>query len=97
MKPVRFHPRSEAEFASDAEFYAKRSLRLAQEFTDAVDQAVTFVRENPQAGTPVRGALRSWLVRRFPYSVVYREEEERIYILALAPHRRRPGYWRRRA
>ena len=96
MKHLAFHPQAEAEFARDTEFYAERSLRLAQEFTGAVEQALAFVQENPEAGTPVRGALRGWLVRRFPYTVIYREEEDRIYVLALAPHRRRPGYWRRR-
>lgn len=96
MKALAFHPRAEEEFARDTEFYAARSIRLAREFTEAVDQALSFVRSNPDAGTPVRGALRSWLVRRFPYSVIYREEENRIYVLALAPHRRRPDYWRER-
>ncbi len=97
MKGLAFHPGAEAEFVRGFEFYAERSRALAEEFTDAVDGALTFVRENPAAGTPIRGAIRRWLVRRFPYSVIYREESDRIYVLAVAPHRRRPGYWRDRA
>ncbi len=97
MKPLVFHPEAEAEFARDAEFYAKRSHRLAVEFTNSIDAGLAFVQENPNAGTPLRKALRSWVVRRFPYSLIYREEADRIYLLALAPHRRRPEYWRKRA
>lgn len=97
MKPLVVHPEAEVEFARDTEFYANRSRRLAVEFTNAVDDGLVFVRENPEAGTPIRGALRSWVVRRFPYSLIYREEADRIYILALAPQRRRPEYWRKRA
>lgn len=96
MKPLAFHPGAEAELAKDVEFYAERSRRLAEEFADAVYAALTFVRGNPDAGTPLRGAIRRWLVRRFPYSVIYREEQDRIYVLAVAPHRRRPGYWHER-
>lgn len=96
MKPLAFHPKAEAEFTRDAEFYTEQNPRLAREFADAVSEALAFVRENPEAGTPLRGALRRWLVRRFPCSVIYREEQDRIYVLALAPHRRRPEYWRKR-
>jgi plasmid stabilization system protein ParE len=62
-----------------------------------LERAVEFVRVNPEAGTPIRGAIRRWLIRRFPYSVIYREEESRIYILAVAHQRRRPEYWSDRA
>ena len=40
--------------------------------------------------------LRGWLLRRYPYTLIYREEAELIYVLAIAPHRKRPGYWRER-
>ena len=66
------------------------------EFTTAVGNALTFVQGNPDAGTPIRRELRGWLVRRFPYTVVYREEEDRLFVLAVAPHRRHPGYWLKR-
>jgi len=28
-----------------------------------------------------------------PYNVVYRVEEQRVLVLAVMHHRRRPGYW----
>ncbi|MBA3346286.1 MAG: type II toxin-antitoxin system RelE/ParE family toxin [Gemmatimonadales bacterium] len=36
-------------------------------------------------------------LRRFPYSLLYRIETDRIYVLAVMHHRRRPGYWTDRA
>jgi hypothetical protein len=33
---------------------------------------------------------------RFPYAVVYRDQPERIEIVAVANGARRPGYWRDR-
>lgn len=97
MRPTVFHPLAETDFAEGVEFYAKRSRRLAAGFADAVDDALAFVRSRPEAGTPLRGGLRSWLLRRFPYRLIYREEPDRIYILAVAHHRRRPEYWRDRS
>lgn len=32
-------------------------------------------------------------VKGFPFSVVYRPEEREFLVVAIAPHRKRPGYW----
>jgi hypothetical protein len=36
------------------------------------------------------------VVPRFLHLLFYRVERERIFIVAVAHHRRRPGYWRSR-
>jgi len=36
------------------------------------------------------------LVKGFPFSVVYRASEIELLVVAVAPHRRRPGYWLQR-
>jgi hypothetical protein len=33
---------------------------------------------------------------RFPYLVPYREEPSRIFVVAVAHAKRRPGYWKKR-
>lgn len=50
----------------------------------------------PEDGVPVSGALRRFLLRRFPYYLLYRVEEDWILVLAVGHHSRRPGYWRDR-
>jgi plasmid stabilization system protein ParE len=52
--------------------------------------------EYPQSGAPLGGPNRRYLVQRFPYGLIYREEGDRIFILAVAHLRRRPEYWRGR-
>jgi hypothetical protein len=36
------------------------------------------------------------LARGFPYVVVYLDEPERVWIVAVMHAKRRPGYWRER-
>jgi hypothetical protein len=36
------------------------------------------------------------LIRRFPFAVVYRADEQQIVVVAVAHHRRRPDYRVRR-
>jgi len=44
----------------------------------------------------LRGGFRRRLLRRFPYGILYKEEESQIVIVAVMHLRRRPGYWRNR-
>ncbi len=46
--------------------------------------------------TPVDHRHRRGLLRRFPYSVIYRVEPEGILVVAVAHSRRRASYWRGR-
>jgi hypothetical protein len=44
-------------------------------------------------GAPSHNGTRSVLVKGFPFSVIYRASEAELLVVAVAPHRRRPGYW----
>jgi hypothetical protein len=35
-------------------------------------------------------------LHRYPFSIIYRIEVERVLIVAVAHERRRPGYWKTR-
>jgi hypothetical protein len=54
----------------------------------------------PQGSGPdaecAQGVARTYLLQRFPFSVVYRVEARRILIVAVAHARRRPGSWKSR-
>src|SRR6266536_2627179 len=47
-------------------------------------------------GETVRFSPRRALARGFPYSVVYLDEPERVWIVAVMHAKRRLGYWRER-
>ncbi len=96
MIPHDFHHEAEEEFVEAALFYESRVSGLGSAFVVEVERAVTFARTNPEAGSPLGEKVRRVLVRRFPYSVIYRREAERLLTLAIAHQRRRPGYWRHR-
>lgn len=50
----------------------------------------------PRQGSPYLFGTRRFILKRFPYSTVYVEMDEYGHVVAVAHHRRRPGYWRRR-
>jgi plasmid stabilization system protein ParE len=81
----------EAEAA--ARWYAERSSTASAAFTDEVDAAESAIARLPDAWPRFDHDTRRYLLRRFPFSIVYRVEERRILIVAVAHARRRPGYW----
>ena len=98
MKGVGFHPEARAEFMAAVAYYNEQASGLGAQFIDEVERAVQLIADQPGLGMPgeqSRG-LRRWLLRRFPYYVIYRSEPGTTLILAVAHHRKRPGYWRSR-
>lgn len=45
----------------------------------------------------ISGQIRRCLVKRFPFSLLFRIETERIYVLAVMHLHREPNYWRTRS
>ena len=48
---------------------------------------------HPQGGAPTLKATRSMLSKGFPFNLVYRYSGGELLVVAVAPHRRKPGYW----
>jgi toxin ParE1/3/4 len=51
------------------------------------------VAEGPKRWPRIYGLFRRYLLHRFPFSAVYIERGDFIEIIAVAHHRRKPGYW----
>ena len=94
MKRFRFHPEARKEARNAATWYRERSPEAARGFTDAVADGVQSIRERPETW-PIwqRTVVRRRILRRFPYSIFYVVEHDVVVILAVAHHKRRPGYW----
>jgi len=85
----------EAEAARD--WYAAQSPRAAAEYLFELDAAFAAILEHPQRWPTHVEGTRRYLLKRFPFGVVYREAEGLVEFLAVAHASREPGYWRRRA
>jgi toxin ParE1/3/4 len=96
MKPVKFHPQAESEFAESAVFYNGRLPGLGDDFFTAVKLASRQIQADPLRRPLRRDGTRKVTLPRFPYAIVYRDDPEQILIVAVAHGARRPGYWQNR-
>jgi toxin ParE1/3/4 len=70
------------ELEAAVRWYAERSATAAVAFSEEIDAAESDVVRLPKAWPVFEHGTRRYLLRRFPYSVVYRVERHRIVIVA---------------
>lgn len=96
MKPHAFHPEAAAEYAEAASYYAQIHPELGGRFYDEMDRLIQNVRREPQRFRQFEPPARRHFSTVFPYAVIYVEQPDRIWILAMMHMKRRPDYWKRR-
>lgn len=80
-----------------AMYYDGKREGLGDDFLDETLAALRRLETWPRSGPLTLGGYRRCLLRRFPYALVYRAVGAGIVVVALTHHKRRPGYWLRRA
>lgn len=93
---LSYHPEAEAELAEAARFYERKVPGLGARFRAEFDSAIASILEAPDRWRSADQDIRRFLMRRFPYSILYRLEGEEVRILVLKHHRRHPNYWKGR-
>jgi plasmid stabilization system protein ParE len=96
MTGYRFLTPAEEELTEASGFYEAAASRLGVDFLEEVQRVVDVLCQHPKFGVPVGQSLRRTVLDRFPFSIIYAVEENRIVVVAVAHQKRRPDYWRSR-
>lgn len=91
-----FHPEAEQELYEAASRYESELPDLGRRFADEIERVVQLLLDHPELGSRLGEELRHFVLRRFPFSVVYAVAGDLVYIVAVAHGSRAPGYWRLR-
>jgi toxin ParE1/3/4 len=93
---VEIHPAAVREARKAYRWYLRHSAVAASRFQAAFEAGIEQIVEWPEMWPAYLHGTRFYLLRRFPYILVYRKLDEVVQIVAVAHGSRRPGYWRRR-
>lgn len=91
-----FHPEAEEELYNAALRYEFEVAGLGRRFRDEVSRVLELLLESPEMGARVDSDLRHFVLRRFPFSIIYAVTSDLLYIVAVAHGSRAPGYWQLR-
>ena len=87
-RPVR---KAKREFDDAISWYQDRREGLGREFSVAVEEQLGRIALSPNQFACVRGDVRRAVLQRFPYSIYFIVEDNRIVVLAIFHARRDPN------
>lgn len=93
MMRAKFIAPARREFLKEVVYCNEQEQGLGIAFAQEVEEATARALAFPDAGSPASKSTKKVFVNRFPFSVVYRVDNEGIVIFAVAHHSRKPEYW----
>jgi toxin ParE1/3/4 len=93
---VEFTPEALREIDDGFEWYLERSVQAAEAFVREATKAFALIASSPAIWPRFEAGTRRYVLRKFPYGIIYREIPSGIEVVAVAHHKRRPRYWRGR-
>ena len=93
---VRLLEPAQAELDEAISWYAEQAPGLGDAFLIEALKTIRLIENFPQAWHPLTPLIRRCRLRRFPYSVVYTQDDADLLVLAIAHQHRKPGYWKNR-
>ena len=94
MKPHSFHPEADKEYEGAGEYQIK--FGNVGQLYDKLDKLIIDARKDPELYSVLVPPVRRRHRKPFPYAILYVNEPERIFIVAVMHMKRELGYWKDR-
>lgn len=96
MIQTDFHKLAEKELLDTRDYYDELVFGLGKKFILEIEYLLKRIRINPLEFPFYFKEFRIALLRKFPFSIIFRIDPGRIYILAIAYQKRKPKYYANR-
>ncbi len=96
MKPYRFQREADEEFTEALRHYFGINPELGGRFYDEIERLIDKARLHPRRYREFDPPARRLLAQDFPYALVYLDEPDCVWVIAVMHLKRQPGYWRQR-
>ena len=93
MKTIVVEDRAKEEIKNAFFWYLEKKEQTALRFYQSLTNVLDILVVSPKIGRLLDDRHRKFHLTRFPYNIIYREDAEIIYVIAVAHHSRKPGYW----
>jgi len=94
--PVVLTQEAAADFDAAADWY-QQEAGLGERFTAHVRRALDRISQMPELHRILYRGIRRARVKKFPYSIYFRIQTDRVEVIAVLHGRRDPSVWRSRA
>ena len=81
------------ELKDAVEYYETEQAGLGVRFKSEVARAIARISKHPTAYQQLSKRTRRCLIAKFPYGIIYQQNDNEILIIAVAHLHRKPDYW----
>ena len=93
MPKLVLHPEIASEIKASYNWYQGQAAGLGDDFIAELEAAYDAITELPETWPKFQKGFRRYLLTRFPFSIIYKDTNETIFIVAVMHNSRKPGYW----
>ncbi len=84
---------SKEDIKQSAKYYENAVTGLGKAFLEIIEQSVESIIQYPKSSRIMKKPYRRYLIERFPFGIIYTEEINLIFIVAVMHLKRKPYYW----
>lgn len=96
MSSVFFHQAAKEELLGARDYYDDLVFGLGKSFILEIENTINIIKRSPLAYPIIKQNIRKAVIMKFPYSILYIIEGDKIYLLAIMHQKRKPLYWKNR-
>jgi toxin ParE1/3/4 len=89
-------PEADADIDDATLWYFEEDPDLAIRFSIELERVFDQILDNPRAWAEIEPDIRKALLRKFPYTVIYRLRSDCVQVVTVTHQHRAPGHWRSR-
>ena len=93
---IRIHALAIQEIREARAWYGTRNSILATAFEAAIEEAIARIDEGPERWPKGGFGTRHYVLRRFPYLIIYQVAGPDVRIGSVSHAHRRPAHWKAR-
>jgi len=91
MKEVSVLPQAKEQLDEIALWYDSQVPGLGESFVDSFEDSVEHISQFPKAFEVKRHNMRQGSIRRFPYLIIYEEQEDEVVIYSVIHAKQKPS------
>ncbi|PUE65580.1 type II toxin-antitoxin system RelE/ParE family toxin [Arcobacter caeni] len=91
-----FHPEAQIELNASIDYYEECKTNLGLEFASEVYQTIQRILTFPKAWQILDSDIRRYLIKKFPFGIIYYQRNNEIIILSVIQLNRKLNYLKNR-
>ena len=93
---IKFLYEAENELISITDYYNDVNPNIKNRFLEEFYDKIQLISISPNIFQKYKYKTRKCVMKNYPYNLIFKEHDEKIYIIAIAHQKRRLNYWIKR-